>query len=110
MRRPTIRSLTPAATPTAIAPCREPLPSRLPSRGYYWLTFSANGGASDGKGPNIDDVKLTALGGPYSTAPSSGLTLIPSPAPASDTVYNNSNAFIGFHIVADPFSPPAAAQ
>lgn len=80
--------------------------------GLYWLTFSANGGAADGNGPGIDDVKLTALGSPYmSNPPTSALTTIPVPAPQNDTIYYGLGGdFSGFYIVADPLTPPAADQ
>jgi Flp pilus assembly protein TadG len=68
--------------------------------GVYWLTFSANGGVSDGHGPNIDDVKLTALNSLYGSAPSSYVTIpTPGPAPGSTISYT------GFSIVADRLAP-----
>jgi Flp pilus assembly protein TadG len=82
--------------------------------GLYWLTFSAYGDAltGAGAGPAIDDVTLTALGGPYmSGAPTTAITVIPTPAPQHDIAYYGLNsAFNGFYIIADPFAPPAADQ
>ena len=86
---------------------------KITKSGVYWLTFSTNGGVADGYGGGIEDVKLTALGGPsMSGAPTSPLVAIPTPAPASDSVYTGPSGatFTGFHIVADPFLPPAADQ
>ena len=79
--------------------------------GLPWLTFSANGGLADGNGPGVDDVKLTALGSPYmSNPPSNPLVSIPVPTPQPSSNYTNNGVFSGFYIVADPFTPPAAAQ
>ena len=84
---------------------------KITKPGLYWLTFSTSGSASDGVGGGLDDVKVTALASPYTaTPPSAPRVTIPVPAPQPDTVYNNSGAFNGFYIVADPFVPPAADQ
>ena len=87
------------------------VPIKITKVGIYWLTISSNGSTADGYGPGIDDVKLTALGSPYmSNPPTISLTTIPTPAPTPVSNYTNSGAFMGFYIVADPFTPPAADQ
>jgi Flp pilus assembly protein TadG len=73
--------------------------------GYYWLTFAALG-TGDEIGGAIDDVKLTAIGSLYGSAPSSAVT-IPVPSPQPGTSYTNSGAFNGFSITADPLTVPA---
>ncbi len=72
--------------------------------GYYWLTFAALG-TGDNIGGTIDDVKLTAIGSLYASAPSNTLTDIPVPSPATGATYTNSGAFSGFSITADPLTP-----
>jgi hypothetical protein len=72
---------------------------------YYWLTFAALGSA-DSFGGQIDDVKVTAVGSLYGVAPGAVVT-IPVPTPANGTSYNNSGAFSGFSITADPLTVPA---
>ena len=69
---------------------------------YYWLTLSALG-PGDGAGPQVDDVKITALTSPYySTYASSAVTIpVPSPQPSGTVSYS------GFYIIADPVEPPA---
>ena len=84
---------------------------KITKTAVYWLTLSSSGGLADGNGPAVDDVKLTALGGPYmSNPPTNPLVSIPVPAPQPLTNYTNNGAFNGFYIVADPFAPPAADQ
>ncbi|KQP51413.1 hypothetical protein ASF39_10310 [Methylobacterium sp. Leaf108] len=79
---------------------------KITKPGIYWLTFSANGGTADGNGGGIDDVKVTALGGPYLANPPGNTTTIPVPDPQPGTrIY-----FTGFSIVADPFAPTAPLQ
>ena len=79
--------------------------------GIYWLTISANGGAGDGYGGAVDDPKVTALGSPYMVgAPTTALTPVPVPLPKPDSVYDGGATFTGFHIIADPLTPPAADQ
>lgn len=74
--------------------------------GYYWLTFAALG-TGDEIGGAIDDVKLTAVGSLYGSAPSGTAVTIPVPAPATGSSYTNSGAFSGFSITADPLTVPA---
>ena len=78
---------------------------KITKPGLYWLSFSSQSAAADSTGGAIDDVKLTALGSLYSTAPATPTT-IPVPTPQPDTTFTNSGAFIGFSIVADPQTPP----
>jgi Flp pilus assembly protein TadG len=73
---------------------------------YYWLTLAALG-AADKLGGQIDDIKLTAVGSLYGTAPSGNLVTIPVPAPQPGISYTNSGAFSGFSITADPLTVPA---
>jgi Flp pilus assembly protein TadG len=73
---------------------------KITKPGYYWLTFSANGGKADGNGGGIDDVKLTALGSLYMSGPPSAVTIpVPSPQPESSLNYT------GFSITADLLAP-----
>ena len=88
---------------------------KIVKTGVYWLTFSANQSAADGAGAGIDGVTLSAIGSyamanpPVSTSTLSTVQ-IPAPSPQPDTIYNNSGAFTGFYIIANPFNPPAADQ
>lgn len=50
-------------------------PVRIQKAGFYWLTFKAEG-TSDGLGGMIDDVTITALGGPNMYSPPSGAVAI----------------------------------
>lgn len=76
---------------------------KISKPGWYWLNFSAQGDpiTALGGGPGIDNVKLTALGSLYSSAPSSPVVTIPvaDPQPGSSLYYT------GFSIVADPLTP-----
>ena len=74
--------------------------------GYYWLTFAALG-TGDQIGGAIDDVKLTAMGSLYGSAPSGTAVTIPVLSPQPGTSYTNSGAFSGFSITADPLTAPA---
>lgn len=71
---------------------------------YYWLTFAALG-SSDAFGGQIDDVKITAVGSPYSTPPSGTVIPVPVPSPLPGTGYTNGGSFDGFSITADPVMP-----
>ena len=90
---------------------------KIQKPGNYWLTFSANNqSAADGYGPGLDDVKVSALGSLYMSTPADqrhadaagpdSCARHRSPTP----IYNNSGAFNGFYIIADPLTPPAADQ
>jgi hypothetical protein len=76
-------------------------PVKIAKSGYYWLTFSANGGRADGNGAGIDDVKLTALGSLYMSSPPSAAVSIPVPSPQP----GSSVSYTGFSITADPLTP-----
>ncbi len=61
---------------------------------YYWLTFRAEGDA-DGFGARIDTIKLTALGGLSTTAPS-GVVAVPPPGTAPGTTVTMSSGSYEF--------------
>lgn len=77
--------------------------------GIYWLTFSTNGGTTDGFGGAVDDVKLTGLGSPHAlvASPPASTTPILAADVTPGSTYNNSGAFNGFSIIADPIDPAA---
>jgi Flp pilus assembly protein TadG len=66
---------------------------------YYWLTF-ASLGTADKAGGAIDDVKLTALGSLYMSAPSGAVTIpVPDPQPGATISYT------GFSFTANRLTP-----
>jgi hypothetical protein len=68
----------------------------------YWLTIGAVGAAAsqDNVGGVIDDVKVSAVGSLYGSAPGFYAT-VPVPTP----VNGGSVSFTGFSILADPLTP-----
>ena len=81
---------------------------KIAKPGWYWLTFSAQGNdyTGTGNGPAIDDVKLTALGGPSMPSPPTPAVAIPVPDPQP----GRRASFDGFAIIVDPFVAPAPLQ
>jgi Flp pilus assembly protein TadG len=73
--------------------------------GFYWLTFSSLGTPSEKFGGALDDVKLTALGGPSMSGALSSYVTLPTPSVAPGSI----STFSGFEIVSDPITVPAAA-
>jgi Flp pilus assembly protein TadG len=74
---------------------------KITKTGYYWLTFSANGGKADGNGGGVDDVKLTALGSLYMNSPPASAVTIPAPSPQP----GSSIFYTGFSVTANPLTP-----
>jgi hypothetical protein len=68
--------------------------------GQYWLTIGAVGSSHDQYGGIIDDVKVSAVGSLYNTAPAFYAT-IPTPTPT----VGGTVSFTGFYITADRLTP-----
>jgi len=67
---------------------------------FYWLTLAALGTA-DQFGGQIDDIRIKAIGSPYTSSPPASVVTIPVPSPLpSSSIY-----FTGFSITADPLKP-----
>ncbi|WP_036292309.1 TadE/TadG family type IV pilus assembly protein [Methylosinus sp. PW1] len=72
--------------------------------GFYWLTFSSIGTTTEKFGGALDDVKLTALGGPSMSGAPSSYVKLPTPSVTPGSI----STFSGFQIVNDPITVPAS--
>lgn len=75
---------------------------QITKAGQYWLTIGAVGASTsqDNVGGIVDDVKVSAVGSLYGTAPSFYVT-VPVPAPTN----GGTVSFTGFSILADRLTP-----